>query len=672
MRDDLAGGSPHESDYAPAAEVRHRARGDLGRGAMSEHDQERDETPAGEIEGASAVEASPTEPRASRRMPKKGRAATRKKKPNVKSRGGEGKAGSKDTGNGRGPGEALGERYLCVHCGHKFVQEDPTRCPSCMRKGGLERLEGDATRSKPWLLPALAVGLVAAVALGYVLWSRSTPDAVSGQEPLAPLSYSELRGYLREHDADGEYADLFEADDAVEGVAEHATGDGPVAKAESLVAYIRDRAAARAFVPWAMDTPRATPPRGASETAGRLAEDGAEGELYPLEVAVAAVAALREAGVDAMVTEIWAFPGDRVPPDPSGFLGYFGVAVYEGEVGEGEPRVLDPYGGHGTEPESSDYRVLRDTQAVAAAMGLAAAYELVHENDPVRALDRSRRALRLDERAPYLRTIQGKVLIAGAGVQQGIEELQAAAQIRPDAPRRTNLAGVFVVTGDVDQAAREVASALERFPDYAIAHATLAAIHLAQGENELARTELVAAERLESRLLNLPMLWANYFIQAGDQAQAVRKAREAVERNPNNWETRFQAARLYRMAGQYGAMRREARRILELVQPEQRAMVRQRILELLGPTALEEEDDDDGFDDLEADDLDDEPLDEDDLGGGGLRLESELFGGADESGPSLLDEELGGGGFGGSLGGGLGGGLRLGGSGGGPRLRLSD
>lgn len=642
-------------------------------GASEADASEADEASKSDAEDSDAEDSDATEESDAksdeRRMPKK---KTRSKKPSKKK--GKAKAkpsAKKKTARKSDPPpteESEGDlRFLCVHCGHRgSAESEPSRCPKCMRKGGIEMLSEDDGARPPWVVPAVVIGLVAAVAVGYTMWDQSTPDAVRGEVPLEPLSVSELRGYLRERDADGDHAHLFEANDAVEELAEHISGGSAFAKAESIVEHVQERAGEHAFVTWPMDTPRDTDVQNAGWAAERLAETE-ETRLYPLEVAAAVVAALREEDVDAMIAEIWKFPGDRVPPDPSGFLGYFGVAVYEAEVGEGEPRIYDPYGGHETQPDEDSYRVLNDAQAVAAAMGTSAAFQLVHENDAVRGLDRSRRALRVDGRSPYLRTLQGKILVAGAGVQQGIEELQSAAQIRGDGPRRNNLAGVFVVMSDVDQAAREAAAAIEEFPDFAGAHATLAAIHLAQGENDLAHQELITAERLESRLLMLPMLWANYFYQAGDQEQAVRKAREAVERNANNWETRFQAARLFRMVGRYDEMRRQAHAILELVQADQTEVVRQRILELLGPTALEPVDEDllADYDDEESD------LEIDDLGGGDLTLESDLLGaGDDEGGPSLLDEDLGGGL---DLGGGAAGGFQLGGGGGsGPRLRFNE
>ncbi|MBX3251317.1 MAG: hypothetical protein KF901_29330 [Myxococcales bacterium] len=561
-----------------------------------------------------------------RRMPKKG---AKKGKPGGKAGG---KPGAAKASLAATEAEEGAPRWLCVHCGHRFAAaEAPDRCPSCMRKGGLEALAADAPSKRPaWLVPALVVGLIGVVGAGYAIWRGATPDAVSGEAPLEPLSRSQLRGYLALENADGDHADLFEADAAVEALARHASGGAAVAKAEALLAHVRARAAAGAFEPWSLDTPRDTPIRGAGPTAARLAETE-RAHLYPLEVALATAAALREAGIDAMIADVWAFPGDRRPPDPSGRLGYFGVAVWEGDVGEGAPSViLDPYLGHATQPEAESYRVLTDVQVAAAFLGAQALHALVHDNDSMRAMQRVQQALRLDRRSPYLRSVQAAVLIANGGIPQGIEELQAAAQLRPDGPRRNNVAGVFMATGDLEQANREVAAALEQFPEFAGGLATLGAIHLAQGETSLARRQLTEAERLEPQLLILPMLWAELHLRSGDAEAAVARAREAAERRPHDWQTRLGVARIFRAAGRFDAMRREARAVMELVPAEQREPMRQQIHQLLGPTALEEDvfagddDDEDHFDD-----------DEDDLELGepsGFRLGSSLLG---EEAPSL-------------------------------------
>ncbi len=114
--------------------------------------------------------------------------------------------------------------------------------------------------------------------------------------------------------------------------------------------------------------------------------------------------------------------------------------------------------------------------------------------------------------------------------------------------------------------------------------------------------------------------------------------------------------------------------VVEVVSTDQREVIREHVLRVLGPTALEEVEDD-----LFADDLGDE--DDWDLGdeggggfqlggGGGLGAGGEAAGG----GPSLLDDELGGGGgLGLGGGGGAGGGFQLGGGGGGGlRLNLNE
>jgi len=527
-------------------------------------------------------------------------------------------------------------RWLCVHCGHRFDDADtPERCPACMRKGGLERLEVEGSGDRPaWVIPALVVAAVAAIGGAYAYWNEETPDAVSGDAPLAPLDLGELRGYLRGSNADGEAAELFEIGDAIEDLAEHATGDGPQAKAEALTAHVRSRAEERAFVRWSLDTPRDTPPRDAEATAEKLA-DGDEAHLYPLEVAAATVAALREADVPAMLADVWGFPGDRAPPDPSGHLGYFAVAVYDGEPGEGTPTIHDPYGGRETQPDSESFRVLTDTQAVAAAWNVRALHELVHEEDSVRALELAQKALRLDRRSPYVRTVRGAVLIASGGVQEGFDELHTAAQIRDDAPRRNNIAGTLL-DSDVERAQREVAAALEQYPDFAAAHATLGAVLLSQGELARARAELETAERLQPQHNLLPMLWAQYHLRDGDAGLAMEKAREAIERRPHDAARRLQAAQIFRAGGDWDEMRRQARRVLEMSPRERRDVLREHITRILGPTALEEPMD-------ELDDPLDEPLGE---GGADFALDSPLLGGGGDTamggGPSLLDDDLGG------------------------------
>jgi len=524
-------------------------------------------------------------------------------------------------------------RYLCVHCDHRFDHEGDkkARCPKCMRLHGIEKI-GEERGGRPlprWLWPAVAIGIVGAVVAVYLVWAENTPDTVSDEVPLRPLSLSELRGHLRRLHADaGDAVSFLDADDDVEAFAEEATDgrDSPRARAEGIVEAIRQRASKQAFVPWSMATPRDTPVRDVRRTLEQLREDSGRAHLYPLEVAAVAVAALRSVDVPAMLAEVYAFPGDRAPPEPSGHLGYFAIAVYPDEAGEGTPRVFDPYGGRGTAPEEEDFRVLSDVQALGAVLNHRAVHAIVNEGDPAAAFELCGDALLLDPRSPAIRSARGMVLLASGGTEEGLQELEAAAQLRPDAPRRNNLAGVALSKGDAETAAREVAAALEQHPDFAGGHATLAAVHLGRDERDMAERELRRAEELDPTLPHLPMLWANYYMMTHDPEQAVVRAREAIERRPHDWQTRLGAARVMREAGYYDEMREQAHRVLADAPRERAAAVRELIAQVLGPTALEEPLEDEGAEGLPGSDF---QLGEDSalLGGGtGPRLGGSLLG----------------------------------------------
>jgi len=606
---------------------------------------------------------------------KRKRSGKKGKKKRAKANDDEGEetksSGSAKKSSGSSSVAADGDQYLCVHCDHSFHPEsegEPKRCPNCMRKGGLELVRKAKKGGRPgWIVPAAVVGLIALVGVGYAIWDGQTADPVEGDAPLRPLSTSELLGYLQAANAGRAPAEIFDGGDAIDALAEEATGDGPIAKAEALVAHIGARRDAAAFERWSFSTPRDTEVRGAERTAARLAEEEAA-HLYPLEVALAATVALREAGVDAMVAEIWAFPDAGAPPDPSGHFGYFGVAVYEGEAGEGDPRVFDPYGGRDGAPDDESFRVLSDPQVAGAFLSAEALYAHVHEGDLTDAMATVRKALRLDPRAPYARSVQAAILLASGGIQDGIDELNAAVQIRADPPRRNLLAAVFLATGDVDGAQREVSLALEETPEFADAHATLAALHMLDGDQSAALLELEAAERFDPGLVNLKMLWAQYHLQTGNPRLAVGNALQAIERRPHDWQERLRAAQVFKAADEWNEMRLQAHAILELAPSGQEEAIRRQVEQVLGETAFEEADEELALD--PADYATEEAVaDADDLGGfddlgdpADLELGSgsSLLGGGpgESSGPSLLDQELGGGG-----------GFQLGSPGGGLQLR---
>jgi hypothetical protein len=133
----------------------------------------------------------------------------------------------------------------------------------------------------------------------------------------------------------------------------------------------------------------------ADQTLAALDASEDKPRLYPLEAALAMAAVLRERGVRAMVAEAWDF-GEREPPDPTGLFGYFVVAVYE-DGADGPTAFFDPWGGRQA-PSPRAFRVLRDTEVIAAALGIDAARIFVKSGDGVAALPLVETALSLDPR----------------------------------------------------------------------------------------------------------------------------------------------------------------------------------------------------------------------------------------------------------------------------------
>lgn len=558
----------------------------------------------------------------------------------------------------------MSTNYLCVHCDKSFVHEGSKkpRCPECMRVNGLEEVvapkESRAERP-PWFWWAVAAAVLAVAGGGYAYWSANeSVDTVSGDAPIAPLDRSLVLGHLRSRGVDArQLGTMLIPEDAVESFAETAAGsaNGPQAKAAAILEAIRAHAAEGAFERWSLGIPRETPITGSTQVLESVEDDGAHHHLYPLEVAALLVAALRAVDVPAMVAEAIRYEGDRSPPDPSGQFGYFVAAVWDGEPGEGDPTFYDAYLGRETQP--SETRVLTDLEAIGAAMNTRALYLLSRESDPERAVEASGAALRLDGRSPSNRAVRGAIMLASGRPDEGLDELSSARQLRTDAPRRNLLASVHFAQGDLDAASREIAAALEEYPEFAPGHATLAGIHLARSENDLARSELEEAQRIDPQLHMLPQLWAGYFAQTGDLDRAVQRAQQAVELN-GDIQTRLMAARIYRQASRYDMMRREAHAVLARTPSQRAPEMRQLIQRMLGPTALEPLEEDD-------EELGEEGDEEFGLGDpDSLTLDSPLLGSGSGDGPSLLGGS--GGGSPGLLGGG-GGGLQLGG-GGGPQL----
>jgi tetratricopeptide (TPR) repeat protein len=516
-------------------------------------------------------------------------------------------------------------RYLCLNCEERFEHDTESkaklRCPKCLRVTGLEKV-GDPKKAppprSPWLVPG-AVALVLAAAIGgWAVWRARGPVTVGEEIAEGPLAQDVLEAHLRRLHVDARpLTRLLATSDALETLGNAGHGSGAQAIAHGVYDAIRARAAAGAMSTWSMGVPRETPIEHAAAAWSWLSEDGSHRRLYPLEAAAIMAVALRSRGVNAMLAETFAFPGDHSPPDPSGHFGYFVVAVYDGEAGEGDPHFYDPWGGHESQPESADVRVLNDVQTMGAALSLRAIHMLVRESDAERALSVSEDAIALYPRSPSVRSVRGAILLAAGNAPEALQEFRAAADIREDAPRRNLLASMYLAQGETADANREVSAALEEAPDYAAAHGTLAAIHRADAEPDEALHELQTAERLDPDLHLLPALWANYYAASGELDRAVEYARRAVDASAGDPQTRLMAARIYRLANRFDDMRREARAVLDATPSGRRDQMSQLIRRLLGPSALDAPTDEE--------ELSDEELLAEDDDGSGLTLDGTGF-----------------------------------------------
>lgn len=484
-------------------------------------------------------------------------------------------------------------QYLCVQCDKTFDSDDSKpRCPTCMRVNGIRAVgsedgkvaQGGSAAGGHRAAQLGAVGAVLLALSGLAYMALRTEGADEDAEATATA--------LADRGIDSaELGALFDVDDGLRALSSQVRGKSPKAAAEAVNAQLRARAKALSFVPWSMVDPRGEPPMTAAETWAALAEDGARRNLYPLEVAVTAVAALREAGVEAAVVEIKAFPGDRSPVDPSGCLGYFGFGVREAD---GTLAVFDPYGGRSQAPTADAVTVLGEAQVLAAALGARALHGVAWASSPGPALSDIEAALSLHPEAPYLRSTHAVVLADGGGIVEAERALEAAAALRGDAPRKNNLAVYRLQRGDVEAAGGLVTAALSEQPDYAAARVTLAGVLMAKLDNDQAFAELKKAEAVDPELPTLPLAWAQYHAGTGDMDAAIRFAEQGAALRPKSPHLQLSLGRLYKMAGRYGDMQRAAKRALEVAADARKRDVRQLIELMLGPTALQDDDADEG------------------------------------------------------------------------------
>jgi Tfp pilus assembly protein PilF len=403
---------------------------------------------------------------------------------------------------------------------------------------------------------------------------RSTSSHVPGQVPLAPIDAESVRkDVLALTSLDPErLASLLTPTPAITQFAQRAAASKTSAseRAEAIVAALSARRAARAYVDWSRIEPRIEAPLTAAETLRAIETDNTERKLYPLELAALGVAALRSLEVPAMVAEVYAYPDERAPVDPSGRFSYYGIFLGDRTdqlPAEQHGRVYDAYAGRANAPAPTDFVVLNDAQAVGAALGLRAMHSLRIPLD-IDAADRDSTAvLKLLPGSPSAHAIRAAVVstvghAASKEGKAGREELELAKRLRDGPAQRVALALNALTHQDVRGALRDLGDVVTTTPDYALAHVTYGAALLIQYDLQNAQSELDAAGKLDPDLSFVPQMKSQLLVTQGKTEEALVEARRAVALDPEDAGSLFILARIEHRLQHKDEVRKHAARIV--------------------------------------------------------------------------------------------------------------
>ncbi|MEM7135447.1 MAG: tetratricopeptide repeat protein [Myxococcota bacterium] len=475
----------------------------------------------------------------------------------------------------------MADKLFCAHCDLEFASEEAAkkpRCPQCMRRGGVQPVVAQPEPTPKRRAGVLAAVLVAVAGLvGYGAY-RANTVTLEETPPLRPLDPREVTGYLeRDQLSVGRLDGLFVLTGEI---------DWPSDPAE-VAAAVRSKSTR-----WNLEKPLPRDLYTAEETLAALSS-GDKPQLYPLEAAVAMAALLRDEGLPAMVAETWDL-GEPSPPDPTGRLGYFLVAVENDE--SDDPDFYDPWGGR-TNPKPASVRILRDTEVIGAGLATDAVRTFVRSGDGAESLPLIETALLLDPVSPSSRSVHGTVLLETGGVTAGSKELEAARELRADGPRDLNLVQLSMATAamlqmggqhaaaaaELGAVAQTIDQVIERWPQYARAYRVRAMMNFGMDQPERARAALETAQTLDPSSASLWALWGQYYLAEGDLDAAVARVRRSVELDPDNWQQRLQAARVLLEAGDVDGAKAQTDAALELVPPKKRDELRRYLAEALGP-----------------------------------------------------------------------------------------
>ncbi|MBW2734702.1 MAG: tetratricopeptide repeat protein [Deltaproteobacteria bacterium] len=445
--------------------------------------------------------------------------------------------------------------YLCTSCDHEFEHEDTDpRCPQCLRQNGVEamvdernrRRKAAAKKPRRAMLTGLVVATLALIVGGVVLHRKSQQVPRKGQ--LAILDTATLARTLRARGlVDADIVDPFGAGKAVAKLAGAAPEGDAKAQALVLVSHLSAKLAA-------LEGNYHGQGHESVRTAEELASDLLSKDIEvksvtSYEAAVLLVSALRQAGLSALLCEVFELDAPTRAADVVGSLGRYAVAIYaKDKLGHDPLMVFDPLratrlpsftGGSDNKMTSKAKEIfpLDDASAAAHLLALRALASIQRDpSSPSRAYELSQLALGAASSSATLRVARAQVLAqaaGAAGVNDATEELRKAVALRADAPRRVALSQLLMVQGDVKRAEQALLTALKSDPTFWPAHQTLASLYWMQGNTEGGRKHLALAFKAAPNEPSVMALKASALLTEGDGEEAVKLFERAVKVRPN-------------------------------------------------------------------------------------------------------------------------------------------
>jgi Flp pilus assembly protein TadD len=456
-----------------------------------------------------------------------------------------------------------------------------------------------------WWKHAVIALAVAGVAVGgyflYVHLSQSEAPVAADPEALGAVDSQRLMSFLDEEQIEDEnMIDPFESGEPLAQFVKKNKGLGSAqSRAASLYRAFLDFKGKGAYQPFVPRKSRKTPIMNAGATFDAMTGDD-KPELYSLELAVLFTKAARLAGLASVVVEVVDYRDVQAPLDPQGNFGHFASAVFSGGSYEGAFELYDLHQGRTQPGSEADVVPLRDAQVVAHLLNHKAVRLVSVKFDAKEALIKLEDAMILSPDSVQFHTLQALIYVTSGGIEEGMEELRKAMQIRTDAQRLVKWGALLLADDETEEAMTEVRKAIDLKPEYALAHASLAMALLADDETEEAGRELALAKEMDPKDPLIPVYEANYHLANGNVDKALRAAERAYEENYHDPQTGLLLANIYGQTGHMDKMREILQQIRsnEDLPMELLAFIDDQLGKM---TYLDEDEDEDEFEDEDED-----------------------------------------------------------------------